>query len=161
MTKLDRTKPSLTHTVDQSHEKMHSKITTQPRRFSVGDHVLVKDDRNGDHKWIPGVIDRITGPVSYEVKVSHGNTWRRHVDQVLSSVGQPFSEPQLQIPISDTTVDVVPAEPKPSIECLDNLPEPFLTLPTIAQASAPENKSSTPVRCYPLRNRKPVVKLDL
>lgn len=67
----------------------------------------------------------------------------------------------MQIPIVDTTVNVVPAEPKPSIECSDNLPGPSPTVRTIAQASAPENQSSTPVRRYPLRNRKPVVKLNL
>lgn len=81
MTKLDRTKPCLTRRVDQSHEKMHSKISTQPRRFTVSDQVLERDYRKRDHKWIPGVIDRITGPVIYEVKVSPGNIWRRHADQ--------------------------------------------------------------------------------
>lgn len=70
MTKLDRTKPCLTRRVDQSHKKMHSKISTQPRRFTVSDQVLERDYRERDNKWIPSVIDRITGPVIYEVKVS-------------------------------------------------------------------------------------------
>lgn len=54
---------------------------------------------------------------SYEVVVSPRNIWRCHVDQVLSLVEQLFSDPQLQIPIIDTTMDFAPAEPKPSMEC--------------------------------------------
>lgn len=72
-----------------------------------------------------------------------------------------FSEPQLQIPIVDTTVDFVHTAPNQSIECSDNLSGPFSTVPTISQASAPEHQSSTPVRRYPIRNLKPAVNVNL
>ncbi|XP_062606962.1 uncharacterized protein K02A2.6-like [Saccostrea cucullata] len=170
-TKLDRAKPSLTRTVDQSQERMRSKITTTPRKFNIGDHVLVRDYRKGDHKWISGIIHRITGPISYEVEVSSGNVWRRHVDQIFSSVQQPFAEAQLQLPNIDTHVDIAPVDQRietspttPSeVTATPNLPETLDSEPAVAQDPLPDsgNKSSTPVRRYPVRNRKPVVKLNL
>lgn len=42
--------------------------------------------RNFSHgpKWIPGIITKITGPVSYKVLLGDGNIVRRHVDQILA-----------------------------------------------------------------------------
>ncbi|XP_062583836.1 uncharacterized protein K02A2.6-like [Saccostrea cucullata] len=169
--KYDEAWPSLTRTVDQSQERMRSKITTKLRNFNIGDHVLVRDYRKGDQKWIPGIIHRITGPISYEVEVSPGNVWRRHVDQILSSVQQPFAEAQLQLPNIDTHVDIAPVEQR--IETSPTTPsdgtatkyllKTLPTEPTVAQDPLPDSgsKSNTPVRRYPVRNRKPVVKLNL
>ncbi|XP_062586311.1 uncharacterized protein K02A2.6-like [Saccostrea cucullata] len=159
-TKLDRAKPSLTRTVDQSQERMRSKITTKPRKFNIGGHVLVRDYRKGDHKWISGIIHRITGPISYEVEVSPGNVWRRHVDQILSSVQQPFAEAQLQLPNINTQVDIVLVEQRIETSqttpnegtATPNLPETLPTEPAVAQDPVPDsgNKSSTPVCRYPV-----------
>jgi hypothetical protein len=167
-TKLDRVKPSMTRSVEKSQEKMRGQIRTKLRSFSVGDNVLVRDYRKRDHKWIPGVIHRNTGPLSYEVEVSPGNTWRRHTDQILSSIQQPFSDAKLHIPDVDTHIDVVPTEqisdtcsspksPSPVAETLSASPAA-----AVIQDSPPkaELTASTPRR-YPTRNRKPVVKMNL
>lgn len=43
-------------------------------------------------KWLPGVITKRIGPVSYEVKVGD-QIWRRHIDQIIArSKGEITSE---------------------------------------------------------------------
>ena len=39
-------------------------------------------NNNGHPQWLPGIIDRQTGPVLYLVKLNDGRTWRRHVDHI-------------------------------------------------------------------------------
>ncbi len=33
-------------------------------------------------QWVPAVVERCTGPLSYTVLTGTGQTWRRHVDQL-------------------------------------------------------------------------------
>ena len=35
-----------------------------------------------DIKWLPGKVTKITGPLSYVIELSDGNTVRRHVDHI-------------------------------------------------------------------------------
>ena len=51
------------------------------RTFKVMDKVFVRDFRVRHVKWMPGVIVKVTGPVSYQVRVSTGVV-RRHVDGI-------------------------------------------------------------------------------
>ena len=58
----------------------------QPRKFQVGDAVMTRNYARGE-KWMPGVVSRETGPLSYHVEVG-GGIVRRHVDQVISRDSQ-------------------------------------------------------------------------
>ncbi|XP_033002290.1 uncharacterized protein K02A2.6-like [Lacerta agilis] len=51
------------------------------RHFNPEDLVWVRNYARGPI-WVPGVISRATGPVSYHVTLSQGQVWRRHVDQL-------------------------------------------------------------------------------
>ncbi|XP_033024230.1 uncharacterized protein K02A2.6-like [Lacerta agilis] len=51
------------------------------RHFNPEDLVWVRNYATGPI-WVPGVISRATGPVSYHVTLSQGQVWRRHVDQL-------------------------------------------------------------------------------
>ena len=62
---------------------MNPKSKNRVWKFTVGDQVMVQT-YNGGSKWIDGVIEQITGPVSYKVRI-HGGTLRRHVDQLTPS----------------------------------------------------------------------------
>ena len=53
----------------------------QPRIFEVGDPVLARN-YSGGAKWLKGVIQEVTGPLSYKVKIN-GGVIRRHVDQLV------------------------------------------------------------------------------
>ena len=51
------------------------------RCFNEGDTVLVKNFQSGN-KWLPGVISRKTGPVSFVVQMYDGRERRCHQDQL-------------------------------------------------------------------------------
>ena len=57
------------------------------RKFVVGEVVMARNYARGD-KWIPGVVEKVTGPVSYHVKVE-GGVIRRHIDQVIGRAEKP------------------------------------------------------------------------
>lgn len=48
----------------------------------------------GDHKWIPGLVVRQTGPVSYEVREQDSNTVQRHHGDQLRAraIGEPDTD---------------------------------------------------------------------
>ena len=60
----------------QNHDK-HSK----DRQFQIGDHVYVKNRSSGD-RWLAGTVTTMSGPVSYNVRLSDGRVWRCHQDQL-------------------------------------------------------------------------------
>ena len=78
-TTLDLLQPSIGHNVRQSQTKQkeghdaHSKS----REFAEGDTVFVKCFNKAD-TWLPGVIDRKQGPVSYRVVLDDDRVVRRH-----------------------------------------------------------------------------------
>ncbi|XP_026054203.1 uncharacterized protein K02A2.6-like [Carassius auratus] len=51
------------------------------RSFEVGDSVYVRNYAGGP-KWIPAVVEGCTGPLSYKTALGHGQTVKRHVDQI-------------------------------------------------------------------------------
>ena len=53
------------------------------RCIEVGGKVLVRN-YSGDSKWMKGVVEEKTGPVSYKVRIN-GGVVRRHVDQMVCS----------------------------------------------------------------------------
>lgn len=50
--------------------------------FTEGEPVYVQDFTASKQKWIPGTIQRATGPVSYTVMLSDGSTVKRHVNNI-------------------------------------------------------------------------------
>ena len=52
------------------------------RTFKVKDTVYVRDFSSSSTKWLPGTVVKVTGPLSYHVQLSSGETVRRHVDAV-------------------------------------------------------------------------------
>ena len=78
-------RPNVADTVvnkQASQKEQHDKKGRE-RQFEVHQHVLVENPK-GDPKWIPGIIVKKLGPLSYEVKVNN-NIWKRHVDQMITS----------------------------------------------------------------------------
>ena len=47
----------------------------------LGDKVFVRNYHNGE-RWLPGVVEKKTGPVSYHVKLTDGRHRRCHQDQI-------------------------------------------------------------------------------
>ena len=82
--RLDLLKPSVAATVENNQLKQMLKRDSKQssREFIEGALVYVQDLTASKQKWIPGTIQKITGPVSYVVLLANGSTVRRHVDNI-------------------------------------------------------------------------------
>ena len=80
---LDLTHPDTAQRVTDHQQKQSSEKTTSRslRSFQVTDPVFVRDFRSSGVLWMPGEVVRVTGPLSYHVRVSIGIV-RHHVDNV-------------------------------------------------------------------------------
>ena len=94
-TRLDLLKPDLTVRVEdkQWQQKSTHNVSAKARKFSMGDKVYVRNFGQGT-RWLHGVIEKITGPVSFIVRMEDGNERRCHQDQLRRRVG---SEPETNL----------------------------------------------------------------
>ena len=83
---LDNLFPTISHPVEekQSKQKEGHDNKKVPRSFVVGDLVYVEDFTPSKHKWIPGTVAKVTGPVSYVVKLMDGREVRSLIDNVIA-----------------------------------------------------------------------------
>ena len=129
--RLDLLKPDVVATVEKNQLKQKlAHDGKQPLRvFSEGESVYVQDFTISKQKWIPGNIQKATGPVSYLVMLSDGSTVRRHVDNIKARCANNISEEDnstdfsaFQAISSDTTSNtsepetVTPAVPSTTTE---------------------------------------------
>ena len=75
----------------QSQKHYHDKQSRQ-RIFEVGDRVSVKNFPTGDN-WLQGTIVKVSGPLSFQVKLQDGRIVRRHVDHIIQHSPQIPDEP--------------------------------------------------------------------
>jgi hypothetical protein len=106
------------------------------RTFKEGDQVFAEDFSASKEKWIPGVVKKVTGPLSYQIQLSDGREIRRHVDSVKSrsepapdnteetetSDGWEHHIPSLQLAPANAELPLPPAGSTP--------PTPLVTPPT-------------------------------
>jgi len=87
---LDLVRPNLARHVrsQQEQQKFHRDRHAKPRVFSVGDPVFVCDLPSKED-WLPGTISRKTGSLSFEVRLSNGQTVRRHCNYTPVSLMSP------------------------------------------------------------------------
>ena len=98
---------------------------SRERKLNVGDNVFVKNCHHGD-KWLPGVTQKNTGPVSFVVKLTDGrvchcyqNQLRRRSMEVQmdpSVEAEVFVSPtEISLPLASPTEPPVPT-PKTNFE---------------------------------------------
>ena len=102
-TGLSLIKPNITAGAEKAGDKLRGIRKQRVRSFVVGQRVRARNF-GGGNRWIPGVIQEITGPVSYKVAVMRG-TLRRHVDQVVSDSGVDVGGAVVDIPETDVIRD--------------------------------------------------------
>jgi hypothetical protein len=112
------------------------KNTPQTTTTEMG-RKLVHDCR-GNQKWKSGVVQAKTGPVSYRVETGPRQSWRRHTDQIISSVRQQDSG-AMQYPTPE-----VPQLPSAAPQHMDDA-TPQDTL-SVRRPPDIRTNSSTPVR---------------
>ncbi|KAK9395532.1 macrophage mannose receptor 1-like [Crotalus adamanteus] len=86
ITKLDRLHP----------DRLPPKATQPraPRYLQVGAPVWTRNYGPGD-LWVPAVVCKVTGPLSYEVSLDDGRVLRRHIDQLRTRLDLPSETPGL------------------------------------------------------------------
>jgi transposase InsO family protein len=101
--RLDLITPNLQRKVEkrQDKQKKHFDKGAKPKEFKIQETVWVRDYQ-GNTKWVPGTIEKKTGPLSYIVNLENGLTWRRHADQLRHrEVNKPESETPELVSIPD------------------------------------------------------------
>ena len=82
--RLDLLYPDVTDRVEGKQweqKRIHDKKQAT-RTFARGDSVFAEDFSTALEKWIPGTIEKVTSPVSYQIRLENGKTVRRHVDNI-------------------------------------------------------------------------------
>ena len=118
-TRLDLLKPNVNERVEyrQFQQKLAHDSSAQKRSFEKGDAVFARNFGTGS-RWLSSVIQEVTGPVSFVVKLPDGRVVRRHQDHLRRrrSRNEPAVEPQstpaLEEPSSDSEPDI-PVEDSP------------------------------------------------
>ena len=149
-TRLDLMRPNAAERVERQQSKQVQQHNAQARErtLEAGERVFVRNYQQGE-RWIPGVIEEATGPVSFRVRMSDGRLRRCHQDQVRNrSVDTPLVLPT-ESPTIPSTESEFPAAPTNEPLEDSNQPEPVQPPEPIEPS-----KPSTSVKVYPKRNRK-------
>ena len=136
--RLDLLKPDLAATVanNQLKQKLSHDNSKPYRTFTEGDAVYVEDFTATKQKWIPGTIQKTTGPLSYDVELLNGSTVKRHVDSIRARHSN--TEAVAAVPEDDDAYQLIPSTPT------DSVPDPV----------PPETVTTS----RPVRNRRPPVR---
>ena len=167
--RLDLLKPHTAERVEdrQLRQKKQHDAKAVDRKLGVGERVFVRNYALGD-KWLPGVILRQTGPVSYLVALPNGQERRVHQDQVRKrtvDAGLPPDDPVEHQPeevspdVSSSTPVDPPAVVPENVSTPVDTPTPVVTSPAAAGGTTHPSETSkgvTPpvVKSYPKRARK-------
>ena len=88
---LDLIRPDLSSRVQKSVErqKRGHDGRTRSRMFGEGDPVLLRNFTNGP-VWLRGVIHRVRGPLTFDVRLSNGRIMRRHIEHLRQRADGPI-----------------------------------------------------------------------
>ena len=150
-TRLDLLRPNIGSYVSrkQSNQVAHHDQHTKERSFSLTQQVMVRNFRPGA-TWIPGVIIRKLGPITYLVNVQGKLCWKRHIDHI-RSCGEDLTPSTVGPPV-DGSLDL---EDDYSVPVRFN---PQEDIPPDNRVTTSQNSSSTtdsPNHRYPHRERRP------
>ena len=176
LTRLDLLRLELASHVEgrQAVQKEQHDHHAHARSIEVGQPVMVKNMRPGD-LWIPGVVMRLLGPLTYLVDVGEGRAWKRHIDHLKIRELGPVQEipivpdegiiphglspgetgSPIPVEVTDGSTEEVTApdqsRPEPQLETLIEATRPNVSTPL----QLPSPPSPAPVRQYPTRLRRP------
>ena len=145
-TRLDLLRPSLQDQVmaKQASQKDQHDQHAHSRSLEAGQPVMVKNMRPGDN-WIPGVIMKQLGPVSFLADVGEGRAWKRHLDHLKIQ--------DLPEPLQEVSPEEVPAE---VVEAVPTLMEPSTAVPVTVTPSRTEVPDHAAPISIPVNQRSPM-----
>ena len=99
-TKLDLIKPNIGSKIENAQlQQTLCHKASRNVRFVKGERVWVNDYSTNSDKRIPAVITAQLSPVNFEVEVSPGKLWKRHVDQILKYTEVKSSDNDNDVPV--------------------------------------------------------------
>ncbi len=119
--RLDILRPLTAERVEnqQLHQKSKHDAHAHNRSMQAGEPVFVRNYHQGDN-WLPGTIEKQTGPVSFAVTLSDGRHRQCHQDQVRKRISES--------PPAEVTLEEVPPPPiissDPLVEGRPRITEP-------------------------------------
>ena len=92
---LDQIQPKEVERVEdkQWHQKKAHDQHVKERIIKTGDHVSMRDFRK-PKAWLEGVVLKLTGSVSAQIRLENGQTMRRHLDHICKCYLKPQEENQ-------------------------------------------------------------------
>ena len=125
-------------------QKKHHDQYSRLRQFLAGQLVMAREFRSQD-KWLPGVIQSQSGPVSYDVELENGKIVKRHIDHLQDR----------SVPTKPSTP--VDSQPEDSTQGFES----FNDSPSVTSSSTLESNLSpnAAVRRYPQREHHPPERL--
>ena len=151
---LDLLRPdvaTLVHLAQSIQKKQHDHHS-RTRGVKLGDAVSVRNYSRGS-KWVPGTILQETGPLSARVELQDGMVVRRHRDQLISPTTEPLCPTPTSQRVSHSNEGSVVSE-----VAVPDVNSPEVTCGELEPPTTPEDPSlfpATPVRRYPVRDRRP------
>ena len=171
--RLDLLLPDLETRVSerQSTQQYYSNRHAKNRSFVVGEAVYFRNF-GGGARWMAGHISSSVGNVSYEVTLSDGRSFRRHVDHIRKKFDNDIIDPPM--PNSKFSTPEISLEPAPVVPTSEEVIAPPVNVPDVGSVVPPTPNvvsspssvrlspvpttavdPSSPVHRYPSRHRQP------
>ena len=83
---MDLLHPDLSGHVEErqwKQKQVHNQAKSH-RKFKESDQVYAEDFSASKEKWIPGMVQKVTGPLFYHIELYDGRVIRCHIDNVKS-----------------------------------------------------------------------------
>ncbi len=109
----------------------------------MNDTVFANNFLGHPPNWMPGWVVRVTGPLSYEIKLQQGGTIRRHVDALRHC--DTAVTPNLEDDETDSLPDDILLPPPPAFARPDppTNPNPSIPLHRSTRATHPPDRLSS------------------
>ena len=160
---MDLLKPHTAEQVEkkQLQQKEQHDLRSRERPQEVGTNVFVRNYHHGD-RWLPGVIEQRTGPVSFKVRLEGGKIRRCHQDQVRNRSVETPRESHTEL--DTTTPATVSSEPSTESPSTDsgaaNETATSSNMPPEPTDAATNNSPTETARIYPNLSRNPVTRFE-
>lgn len=152
-TRLDMLRPDTGARVleKQVQQKQQHDTHAYERTLHIGQSVVARAF-SGSSRWLPGVVTRQLGPLTYLIQLTDGTVWRRHLDQLRArgdaseiepTEGEtelPQKEGPLRIPETQPTM---PTIPEPPIQPQETDIQPQETNSRSVPEEVPESQSTS------------------
>ena len=153
-TRLDLLRPDVKSRVawkQAGQKKTHDEHCREQTLF-IGQRVMAKNYRAGPG-WLPGTVIERNGPLPYLIKVSGGQLWRRHIDQLREIDDTPSEHPSEELQEPQDTTEWTIIRRSTQVDHADSTGSPNQDDTQQSERATQSSVPETQPRHYPLRKR--------